>query len=73
MINHPVYSGQKEPARGVVRRIPFSLAFAAGAMLYVVCDEIVPKSHGRGSHREATFDAMLGFVVMMTLDNIFAT
>ena len=75
-------SGLVEPLAGLIgvlavatisALLPFSLAFAAGAMLYVVFDEIVPESHGRGYHREATFGAMLGFAVMMTLDNIFST
>jgi ZIP family zinc transporter len=74
-------SGLVEPLAGLVGvlavtassvLLPFSLAFAAGAMLYVVFDEIVPESHGRGYHQEATFGAMLGFVVMMALDNIFS-
>ena len=34
--------------------LPLALSFAAGAMVYVVVDEIVPESHGRGNERDAT-------------------
>lgn len=45
------------------------LAFAAGAMLYVVVDELIPESHGGGQERLATAGLLTGFVLMMTLDN----
>jgi ZIP family zinc transporter len=45
------------------------LAFAAGAMIYVVVDELIPESHGRGNERLATLCFTVGFVVMLTLDN----
>ena len=45
--------------------------FAAGAMLFVVCDEMIPESHRKGHERDATFGLMAGFVIMMVLDNIF--
>ncbi len=48
--------------------LPWGLAFAAGAMLYVVSDEIIPESHRKGFEKEATFGVMMGFVVMMILD-----
>ncbi|MDH5299329.1 MAG: ZIP family metal transporter, partial [Desulfobulbaceae bacterium] len=48
--------------------LPWGLAFAAGAMLYVVSDEIIPESHRRGHEDEATFGVMIGFIVMMLLD-----
>jgi ZIP family zinc transporter len=51
--------------------LPFGLAFAAGAMVYVVLDELVPESHARGFERLATFGAVAGFAVMMALDNAF--
>lgn len=48
--------------------LPYALSFAAGAMLYVVVEELVPASH-LGDHRDlATFMALLGFAVMMILD-----
>ncbi|MCZ7590032.1 MAG: ZIP family metal transporter [Gaiella sp.] len=51
--------------------LPLGLAFAAGAMIYVVVDELVPESHSRGFERVATFGLVAGFGVMMALDNAF--
>ena len=50
----------------------FGMAFAAGAMIFVVSDEIIPESHRKGHERAATFGVILGFVVMMFLDNFIA-
>ncbi len=52
--------------------IPFGLAFAAGAMLFVVSDEMIPESHRKGFEREATFGLITGFVIMMLLDCLLA-
>lgn len=49
-----------------------ALAFAAGAMLYVIVDEIIPESHGRGNERDATLALMVGFALMLVLDNAFS-
>ncbi|MBX5327220.1 MAG: ZIP family metal transporter [Candidatus Bathyarchaeia archaeon] len=51
--------------------LPWALAFAAGAMLFVVSDEIIPESHRKGFERQATFGLIIGFIVMMLLDYIF--
>jgi len=48
--------------------LPWGLAFAAGAMLFVISDEIIPESHRNGHERLATFGVMIGFAVMMLLD-----
>ncbi|NJO71543.1 MAG: ZIP family metal transporter, partial [Oscillatoriales cyanobacterium RM1_1_9] len=48
--------------------LPWAMAFAAGAMLFVISDEIIPESHSLGQEKEATIGVMLGFVVMMFLD-----
>lgn len=52
--------------------LPYGLAFAAGAMLFVISEEIIPETHSRGNDRETTFGVILGFVVMMVLDNLFS-
>lgn len=44
------------------------LAFAAGAMLYVVVDELVPESQSHGYERAATLALLAGFLLMLTLD-----
>ncbi len=51
--------------------LPFGLAFAAGAMLFVIADEIIPETHSQGNERLATFGLIVGFLVMMALDNLF--
>ncbi len=74
-------SGAVEPVSGVlgamlvivVRPIlPYALAFAAGAMIYVVVEELVPEGQSedqpKGHSDIATLGVMLGFAVMMTLD-----
>jgi zinc transporter, ZIP family len=48
--------------------LPWGLAFAAGAMLYVVSHEMIPESHRLGPQRDATVWLMLGFVLMMAMD-----
>jgi len=50
--------------------LPFALAFAAGAMLFVISDEIIPETHSEGKSRQATYGVMVGFVIMMALDNL---
>ena len=47
--------------------LPFSLAFAGGAMLYVVFDELVPESHSHGYEHQATFGFMTGFLLLLAL------
>lgn len=48
--------------------LPVVLATAAGAMLFVICDEIIPETHTKGYEREATYGIIFGFVIMMILD-----
>ncbi len=48
--------------------LPYALSFAAGAMIFVVIDEIVPEAHSHGNRRVATTGGMLGFAFMMVLD-----
>jgi ZIP family zinc transporter len=48
--------------------LPWGLAFAAGAMIFVISDEIIPETHRRDHQNQATFGLMIGFVLMMFLD-----
>ena len=48
--------------------LPYALAFAAGAMIYVVVEELVPESQHHGNDDLATLGAMGGFAVMMSMD-----
>ena len=48
--------------------LPYAMGFAAGAMLYVISDEIVPETHRKGHQRLATLGMMLGVAVMLYLD-----
>lgn len=50
--------------------LPYALAFAAGAMIYVSVEEIIPESQAHGTD-SATIGAMIGFALMMTLDVAF--
>lgn len=52
--------------------LPMGLAFAAGAMLFVISNEIIPETNRKGSAGYATGGLMIGFVVMMQLDVVFA-
>jgi ZIP family zinc transporter len=49
--------------------LPIGMAFAAGAMLFVIVDDIIPETQARGKARPATFALITGFIVMMMLDN----
>jgi ZIP family zinc transporter len=51
--------------------LPYALSFAAGAMIFVVIEELVPESQCGGNTDVATTGAMAGFVVMMVLDVAF--
>jgi ZIP family zinc transporter len=48
--------------------LPYALAFAAGAMIYVVVEELIPESQSEKNSDAATIAAMLGFALMMVLD-----
>jgi ZIP family zinc transporter len=70
-------SGVVEPIAGVLGAaavivmrpiLPYALAFAAGAMIYVVVEELIPEAQMGHDTHAATIGAMLGFAVMMTLD-----
>jgi ZIP family zinc transporter len=72
-----VLSGLVEPVAAVLGAavigltaalLPWGLAMAAGAMLFVISHEIIPESHRKGHEAHATTGLMLGFVLMMVLD-----
>jgi ZIP family zinc transporter len=48
--------------------LPYALSFAAGAMIYVVVEELIPESQRHGHPDLATMGAMVGFTVMMVMD-----
>ncbi len=48
--------------------LPFALAFAGGAMLYVISDEMIPETHAHGSERAATYALLFGFCIMIAAD-----
>lgn len=50
--------------------LPIAMGFAAGAMLFVISEEIIPETHANGRSRHATFALMGGFIIMMALDNL---
>ncbi|MGN1402200.1 MAG: ZIP family metal transporter [Bacillus sp. (in: firmicutes)] len=49
--------------------LPFGLAFAAGAMLYIIYKELIPESHGDGNEQSATQSFLVGILVMIFLIN----
>jgi len=51
--------------------LPYALGFAAGAMIFVVIEELIPESQKGDNGRLATISAMIGFVLMMMLDVAF--
>lgn len=70
-------SGAVEPVAAVIGAaavitmrpiLPYALSFAAGAMIYVVVEQLIPESQLEKNTDVATVGAMLGFAVMMTLD-----
>lgn len=70
-------SGFVEPVAGVVGAymvtmmkpiLPYALSFAAGAMIYVVVEELIPESQSDKHSDVATIGAMVGFAIMMALD-----
>lgn len=48
--------------------LPYALSFAAGAMIFVVVEEVIPESQGGGNTDLATLGTVIGFTVMMVLD-----
>lgn len=70
-------TGMVEPVGGLIGAgiialseplLPWGLAFAAGAMLYVISHEIIPETHRNGNQDRATFGLAIGLVIMLFLD-----
>jgi ZIP family zinc transporter len=70
-------SGIVEPVAGVLGAVmvlsmqailPYALAFAAGAMIFVVIEELIPEAHLAGNADTVSMSTLVGFAVMMTLD-----
>jgi zinc transporter, ZIP family len=70
-------SGMVEPMAGLVGAaaviaistiLPYAMSFAAGAMFYVVVEELIPECQREGNTNLPTVSAMLGFAVMMVLE-----
>lgn len=75
--NYGQMSGIVEPISAVIGAasvllvqpiLPYALAFAAGAMMFVVIEELIPESQQHGHTDMATLGTMIGFCVMMVLD-----
>lgn len=79
-IFYAALSGLAEPLAGFLGAaavtlarplVPIAMGFAAGAMLYVISEEIIPETHRKGYARIGTTGLLGGFIVMMVLDNLF--
>jgi len=75
--NYGQLSGMVEPVAGVIGAylvlaieplLPYALSFAAGAMIFVVVEELIPESQTGNETNFSTIGAMLGFATMMFLD-----
>lgn len=71
------FSGMVEPIAAIIGCIavtfvepllPYALSFAAGAMIFVVAEEVIPGSQEKGNKDLAAMSLMVGFVIMMILD-----
>jgi ZIP family zinc transporter len=51
--------------------VPYGLAFAAGAMLYIIYKELIPESHGDGYETTSTYSFIFGLLFMICLIQIF--
>lgn len=70
-------SGMVEPIFGILGAVavtfaslilPYALSFAAGAMIYIVADDILPEAHASGNGTIATWGTIAGFLIMMCLE-----
>ncbi|XP_067631247.1 zinc transporter ZIP11 [Eurosta solidaginis] len=70
-------SGMVEPIFGILGAVavtlanlilPYALSFAAGAMIYIVADDILPEAHASGNGTISTWGTVAGFLIMMCLE-----
>jgi ZIP family zinc transporter len=52
---------------GLAGALPLALSLAAGALIYLACNEVIPESHSHGNERTATFGLLAGFVFIIVL------
>lgn len=78
-MGYAALSGLAEPIAGFLGAaavslarplVPVGMGFAAGAMLYVISEEIIPETHRKGYAKVGTAELIAGFIVMMALDNV---
>ncbi|QTA38589.1 ZIP family metal transporter [Thermosipho ferrireducens] len=50
--------------------LPYMMAFAGGAMIFIISDEVIPETHLRGNERLSTYFLVIGFFIMSALDVI---
>ena len=50
--------------------LPFMLALAGGAMLYVVSDEMIPETHAHGFQKQSTYALLTGFMTLLLLERL---
>ncbi len=71
------FSGMVEPVAAIIGALavvfiepllPYALSFAAGAMIFVVVEEVIPSSQEKGNSDLASMSLMVGFTIMMILD-----
>jgi len=72
-------SGLAEPVGGILGAglvgisssiLPYALAFAGGAMLFVISDEVIPETHSGDHQRLSTYSLVMGFILMTILDTL---
>lgn len=77
-VGYAALSGLAEPIAGFLGAaavsiarplVPVGMGFAAGAMLYVISEEIIPETHRKGYAKVGTAGLIAGFIIMMVLDN----
>ena len=75
-------TGLVEPIAGVLGAylitvsrslLPYAMAFAGGAMIYIISNEIIPESHRLGHEKHASIGLIIGFLIMLILDNMLTS